>query len=151
MVNVHCSGGSKMLYAARQALDEHGGKTLLTGVTLLTSLGPEDLLEIGVDKTPQEHVLGLASLAAQCKLDGVVCSGQEANVIKDRFGESFLRVTPGIRPSGYGTQDDQRRTLTPEEALSQGSSYLVVGRPVTAAPSPVDALLAIRKEIGEDS
>lgn len=150
MVNVHCSGGSKMLLAARQALDKHGGQTLLTGVTVLTSLNRSDLVEIGIERAPDEQVMVLASLAAENGLDGIVCSGQEAGIIKDRFGDDFLRVTPGIRPVDYLSKDDQRRTLTPRQALTQGSSYLVIGRPVTEASSPVDALLALKKEIGED-
>ena len=151
MVNVHCFGGSKMLLAARRALDGHGGETLLTGVTVLTSLNHIDLLEIGLDREPGEQALLLARLAKEAGLDGIVCSGREAGVIKDQFGDDFLRVTPGIRPKDYATEDDQARTLTPIQAVSQGSSYLVIGRPVTGASSPIDALLAIKKEIGEDS
>ncbi len=151
MVNVHCFGGPKMLQAARHALDEHGGETLLAGVTVLTSLNRSDLLEVGVDRGPGEQVLLLARLAKEAGLDGVVCSGREAGVIKDQFGGNFLRVTPGIRPNDYVTRDDQTRTLTPKQAISLGSSYLVVGRPVTGALNPVDALLDIKKEIGEDS
>ena len=140
-----------MLLAAREALDDHGGNTLLTGVTVLTSLQRKDLLELGIDKTPAAQALLLASLAATNGLDGIVCSAQEAGLIKDQFGETFLRVTPGIRPTSYLLKDDQRRTLTPKEAISKGSSYLVIGRPVTAANSPLDALLAIKKEIGENN
>lgn len=151
MVNVHCLGGSKMLQAARRALDGHGGGTLLTGVTVLTSLNHNDLLEIGLNRQPGEQALLLARLAKQAGLDGIVCSGREAGVIKDQCGDDFLRVTPGIRPKDYTTEDDQVRTLTPKQALSQGSSYLVIGRPVTGASAPVDALLAIKREIGEDS
>lgn len=150
MVNVHCLGGSKMLQAARRALDGHGGQTLLTGVTVLTSLNHHDLLEIGLDREPGAQALLLARLAKQAGLDGIICSGREASAIKDQFGDDFLRVTPGIRPNDYTTKDDQARTLTPKQALSQGSSYLVIGRPVTGASSPVDALLAIKREIGED-
>lgn len=150
MVNVHCLGGSKMLQAARTALDKYGGDTLLTGVTVLTSLNRKDLLELGLDRDPDDQVLLLADLAAKVGLDGVVCSGREAGVIRDRFGDDFLRVTPGIRPSSYGVRDDQVRTLTPSQALTQGSSYLVIGRPVTGASNPVAALLAIKSEIGEN-
>lgn len=152
MVNVHCLGGSRMLDAARSARDNHGGQTLLTGVTVLTSMQKEDLVELGIEQSPEDLVFRLASLAAASGLDGIVCSGQEAAAIKQHFGNEFLRITPGIRPAGYASgNDDQRRTLTPGEALAGGSSYLVVGRPVTAARDPQDSLLAIKKEIGEDS
>lgn len=151
MVNVHCLGGSRMLEAARNTLDRHGGHTLLTGVTVLTSMQKEDLVELGIDQSPQDLVFRLASLAATSGLDGIVCSGQEAGEIKRHFGNEFLRVTPGIRPAGYGSSDDdQRRILTPGEALAGGSSYLVIGRPVTGARDPAESLLAIKKEIGED-
>lgn len=150
MVNVHCSGGRSMLEAARRVLDGQGGRTLLIGVTVLTSLNQRDLHEVGVERSPEQQVLLLAALAADCGLDGVVCSGREAGPIRTRFGEEFVRVTPGIRPSGYGLADDQQRVLTPARALAEGSSYLVIGRPITGAEHPVDVLLAIRREIGED-
>ncbi len=150
MVNVHCLGGSSMLQAARNAIDKHGGQTLLTGVTVLTSMAHSDLIEIGIDKSPEEQVLAMAFLASQSGLDGIVCSGLEAAAIKNQFGDDFLRVTPGIRPDEHAVKDDQRRTLTPGEAMAAGSSYLVIGRPVTGAPNPAEALLAIKEEIGED-
>lgn len=140
-----------MLEAARRALDSQGGRTLLIGVTVLTSLDQRDLREVGVERSPEEQVLLLAALAADSGLDGVVCSGREAGPIRTRFGEEFLRVTPGIRPSGYGVADDQVRVLTPARALAAGSSYLVIGRPITGAENPLDVLLAIKREIGEDA
>lgn len=151
MANVHCSGGTGMLEAARKALENQGGKTLLIGVTVLTSLNRNNLREVGIERSPAEQVLALAALAADAGLDGVVCSGREAGQIQARFGEEFLRVTPGIRPSNYSVADDQQRVLTPAQALAEGSSYLVIGRPITGANSPVDVLLAIKREIGEDT
>ena len=150
MVNVHCSGGSRMLLAAKQELQKSGSETLLIGVTVLTSMAQEDLSEIGVNRSPEEQVVALAALAFESGLDGIVCSGREAGVIRTKFGEEFLRVTPGIRPSVGNVSDDQRRTLTPRDALAGGSSYLVIGRPITAAENPLAALLAIRQEIEED-
>ncbi len=150
MVNVHCSGGRDMLEAARKALENQGGQTLLVGVTVLTSLNQQNLREIGVERSPEEQVLSLAALAVDAGLDGVVCSGHEAGRIRTRFGDEFLRVTPGIRPSSYRVTDDQQRVLTPARALAEGSSYLVIGRPITGAENPVNVLLAIKKEIGED-
>ncbi|GAB1268542.1 orotidine-5'-phosphate decarboxylase [Aurantivibrio infirmus] len=137
MVNVHASGGSRMMQAARDALNEFENPPLLIGVSVLTSMAIEDLKEIGLShiEDPQQQVLSLASLAQQSGLDGLVCSGQEAALLKSRFGESFKLVTPGIRPAG-GESNDQRRILTPEQALELGSDYLVIGRPITAANDP---------------
>jgi len=137
MVNVHASGGSRMMKAARQALDEFTNPPLLIGVSVLTSMAIEDLKEIGLSQIeePEQQVLNLASLAQKSGLDGVVCSGQEAALLKSAFGESFTLVTPGIRPAG-GDSNDQRRILTPEQALELGSDYLVIGRPITAASDP---------------
>lgn len=148
MVNVHAQGGARMLAAARQALDEQGGATLLIAVTVLTSMTAADLRELGVAGSPAAHAVTLAELAHRSGMDGVVCSAQEAGAIAQTVGAHFLRVTPGIRPSGaVPAGDDQRRTLTPAQALAAGSNYLVIGRPVTRAVDPVAALLAIRAEI----
>jgi orotidine-5'-phosphate decarboxylase len=151
MVNVHCSGGTRMLEAARETLDKCNVDTLLIGVTVLTSMLRSDLQEVGIDKDPVEQVALLAALAAKTGLDGVVCSPREANQIKRSHGDSLLTITPGIRPASYvSSGDDQRRTSTPSEAIALGASYLVIGRPVTGAATPAQALLAIKKEIGEN-
>src|SRR5690606_17244727 len=148
MVNVHASGGRSMMEAAAAQLRAMGSATLLTAVTVLTSMGGEDLRQIGVAANPEDQVLRLAALARDSGLDGVVCSALEAGMLARRFGADFLRVTPGIRPAG-AAGDDQKRTMAPAEALAAGSTDLVIGRPVTRAGNPRDALLAILAEIGE--
>ncbi|HEY8384959.1 MAG TPA: orotidine-5'-phosphate decarboxylase [Porticoccaceae bacterium] len=148
MVNVHASGGRRMMEAAVQQLKGMGGHTLLTAVTVLTSFEADDLRQIGILDSPVDQVQRLAALACESGLDGVVCSPLEAATLAARLGDGFLRVTPGVRPASAG-QDDQRRTMTPREALVNGSSYLVIGRPITRAAVPRDALLAIREEISK--
>lgn len=146
MVNVHASGGRRMLQAARERLDAQRFKTQLIAVTVLTSLERQDLAEVGLDVAPESQVERLAQLAQQTGLDGVVCSAQEASRLKDLCGEAFLKVTPGIRPS-FAQQGDQRRVLTPAEALAAGSTHLVIGRPVTEATDPMAALEAIERDL----
>lgn len=147
MVNVHASGGSKMMIAAREALVKFGAdKPLLIAVTVLTSMEQADLTELGIDLTPAEQVLKLATLTANSGLDGVVCSAQEAALLKQQFGQNFCLVTPGIRPS-FAKADDQKRVMTPKEALAVGVDYLVIGRPITKAADPLAALQAIYREI----
>ena len=146
MVNVHASGGERMLLAAREAIDKNKHQPLLIAVTVLTSLTEEDLKQVGVAKTINEQVMDLAQLAHRCKLDGVVCSAHEVSAIKNEIGKQFKLVTPGIRPAG-SEQNDQRRVMTPAEAIKAGSDYLVIGRPVTQASDPLQALLAIDEEI----
>lgn len=135
MVNVHASGGRAMMEAARSALAGFTRPPLLIGVTVLTSLSEAELREVGVPDTPDNQVLRLAGLAQDCGLDGVVCSAREAQSLKARFGPDFRLVTPGIRPAG-SSSDDQQRIMTPADALAAGSDYLVIGRPITAAPDP---------------
>lgn len=148
MVNVHASGGRRMLSAAREALEAStGSRPLLIAVTVLTSMEQSDLQEIGLDVTPQQQVLRLAQLTRDCGLDGVVCSAQEASVLKQACGADFRLVTPGIRPTG-AQADDQRRVLTPAQALAAGADYLVIGRPISAAADPAAALAALVTEIG---
>jgi len=147
MVNVHASGGRRMMEAAAQQLHGMGGKTLLTAVTVLTSMTEDDLRQIGIDDSIDQQVLRLATLARDSGVDGVVCSPLEAAGLAAQLGNSFLRVTPGVRPAD-AVADDQKRTMTPAQALANGSSYLVIGRPITRAASPRDALLAIQEEIG---
>ncbi len=147
MVNVHASGGSKMMVAAREALDQAAGRRpLLIAVTVLTSMGSEDLRELGLEVEPQEQVARLAALAKTSGLDGVVCSPREAGELREQMGANFRLVTPGVRPKGV-SMDDQTRVLTPGEAILSGSDYLVIGRPITQAADPVAALAAINTDI----
>jgi orotidine-5'-phosphate decarboxylase len=147
MVNVHASGGSKMMVAAREALDQAAGRRpLLIAVTVLTSMGSEDLRELGLEVEPQEQVARLAALAKTSGLDGVVCSPREAGELREQMGANFRLVTPGVRPKGV-SMDDQTRVLTPGEAIRSGSDYLVIGRPITQAADPVAALAAINTDI----
>ncbi len=146
MVNVHAGGGRKMMEAAREAIEKSGTETLLIGVTILTSLAQEDLAEIGFSGTPEENVRRLAALADASGLDGVVCSAREAAVLKSERGVDFKLVTPGIRPAGSAV-GDQQRIMTPADAIRAGADYLVIGRPITQAESPVGILREIESEI----
>jgi orotidine-5'-phosphate decarboxylase len=147
MVNVHALGGRKMMEAAREAVANCTHQPKLIAVTMLTSMAQEDLADIGIAATPAEMVLRLATLARDSGLDGVVCSAQEAALLRERCGSEFCLVTPGIRPA-QAALDDQSRVMTPQEALKAGSSYLVIGRPITKADDPLAALAAINREIG---
>jgi orotidine-5'-phosphate decarboxylase len=149
MVNVHASGGSRMMLAAREALAKLSNPPKLIAVTVLTSMAPEDLSETGIPASPMERVLLLAELAQQAGMDGVVCSAQEAQQLRARLGPDFDLVTPGIRLPG-GNVGDQRRVLSPSDALAAGANYLVVGRPITAASDPAGALEHIRSSIEAD-
>jgi len=146
MLNVHALGGARMLAAAREAVNQASHQPLLIAVTLLTSLDKSDLTEIGLTGEPQENVLRLATLAERCGLNGVVCSPRETALLRDRLGPDFKLITPGIRPAG-SQADDQRRVMTPVEAVISGASYLVIGRPVTQADDPVSTLLTINSEL----
>ena len=155
MLNVHASGGRRMMTAAREALaelplltqpKEKLQRPLLIAVTVLTSMSAEDLSEVGVADAPSDQVLRLARLSQQCKLDGVVCSAQEAAMLRAELGADFRLVTPGIRPAG-AEWGDQRRVMTPAEALRAGATDLVMGRPITTAADPVAALKKIQFEI----
>jgi orotidine-5'-phosphate decarboxylase len=146
MLNVHASGGRKMMEAARAAVDQSAHKPLLIGVTVLTSMDETGLREIGVAASPREQVMHLAGLVQQSGLDGVVCSAQEAAELRARFGPGFALVTPGIRPAGSAV-GDQSRILTPARAIEAGADYLVIGRPITQANDPVAALQSIQQEI----
>lgn len=146
MVNVHASGGRRMMEAAVKRLQDHHLSTHLIAVTVLTSMQAEDLHETGVVATPQEQVMRLAALTQQSGLGGVVCSAQESAQIKALCGAEFLKVTPGIRPS-FAAANDQQRIMTPAEAMRAGSTHLVVGRPVTQAEDPMAALAAIEAEL----
>jgi len=148
MVNVHASGGEKMMTACRDRLESFGkDRPLLIAVTVLTSMGPEDLAGIGITDSPEAQVSRLATLTRNCGLDGVVCSAQEAPALKAEQGVDFKLVTPGIRPLS-ADRGDQQRIMTPTEALKAGSDYLVIGRPITQAADPLVALEAIHGEVG---
>ena len=147
MVNVHASGGPKMMMAARDALQGYGEKRpLLIAVTVLTSFDAEQLAAIGITRSLDEQVLALAKLTETAGLDGVVCSAREAAALRAQSRAGFCLVTPGIRPAG-SEAGDQVRTLTPKEALQAGSSYLVIGRPITGASDPLKALCEIAESL----
>lgn len=146
MLNVHASGGRRMMEAAREALAELPHPPLLIAVTVLTSMSADDMNEVGVAGAPADQVLRLARLTQSCQLDGVVCSAQEAALLRTSLGTDFRLVTPGIRPAG-ADRGDQRRVMTPVEALKAGATDLVIGRPVTGAVDPLAALQQIRLDI----
>lgn len=149
MVNVHASGGARMMTAAKEALLPFGADApLLIAVTVLTSMEASDLHDIGITATPAEHAERLARLTQQCGLDGVVCSAQEAVRFKSELGQAFKLVTPGIRPQGSDA-GDQRRIMTPEQALQAGVDYMVIGRPVTQSADPAQTLKAINASLGK--
>ena len=145
MINVHASGGSKMLDASKKALEGFDKPPLLVGVTILTSISEEILTEIGFNNLDKQ-VKRLTKLAQRSGLDGVVCAASDASKVKQTCGESFLTVTPGIRPKDTDL-NDQRRTSTPKEAISNGSDFLVIGRPITGSEDPTNALENIYKEV----
>ena len=146
MVNVHAGGGRRMMEAAVESLQSLAVKPLLIGVTVLTSMTDEDLRELGYRETAAQRVLRLAALAADSGLDGVVCSAMEAEELRRVRGEAFCLVTPGIRLEG-DSADDQRRVVTPRDALAKGSDYLVIGRSVTGAADPLVALERVHAEL----
>ena len=140
MINVHASGGVTMMSEARAALEEvPGTRPLLIAVTVLTSLNEADLTRQGIPSSPAEQVLRLAEMTSDAGLDGVVCSAAETSLLRERFGGGFVLLTPGIRRT-KDAQGDQKRVVGPAEALAMGSTYLVVGRPITQAASPAQAL-----------
>jgi orotidine-5'-phosphate decarboxylase len=146
MMNVHAAGGPRMLTAAREAVEGLDRRPLLIAVTVLTSMGPEELDAIGVEANPEQQVLRLARLTHEAGLDGVVCSAREAPALRQSLGPDFCLVTPGIRPVGSEV-GDQTRVLTPIQALRAGADYLVIGRPITQAADPVATLEQISAEI----
>ncbi len=148
MVNVHASGGERMMAAARNELEKRSGASpILIAVTVLTSMEAADLAQIGITREPREQVLHLASLAQRSGMDGVVCSAQEAGMLNRELGSDFCLVTPGIRPADSAA-DDQRRIVTPQDAVAAGSHYLVIGRPITQAADPVIACRDIAESLG---
>ena len=147
MVDVHASGGLKMMEEAKKILEPYGKDApLLIAVTVLTSMEDLDLLQIGINSSPLEHVLRLAHLTQRAGLDGVVCSPQEVEILRNTCGPDFKLVTPGIRPIGsdFG---DQRRVMTPAAAIRSGSDYLVIGRPITQADNPAEVLRSINSSL----
>ncbi|MES9936492.1 MAG: orotidine-5'-phosphate decarboxylase [Sedimenticola sp.] len=146
MMNVHASGGRKMMETARDRLEGLSQRPLLIGVTILTSMGEEDIAEVGYSGTPADNVSRLARLADASGLDGIVCSPLEASVVRPDVSGDFLLVTPGVRPA-FASTDDQKRIMTPRNALENGADMLVIGRPITAAADPMEALKLIQGEI----
>lgn len=151
MLTLHTSGGKEMLARAAEASAQeaasHGtSRPYLLGVTVLTSLNEGELKDIGIPASVDVQVLRLASLAKESGLDGVVSSPREIGIIKKECGKDFLIITPGIRPAWAAAQD-QKRVMTPAEAVAKGADYIVIGRPITGAPSPQEAFLKIVREI----
>ena len=146
MVNVHASGGRRMMEAAANVLAQSNSPTLLIAVTVLTSMEKSDLEELGIDLEPALHVERLAHLTAQSGLDGVVCSAQEAVMLRAGLPREFYLVTPGIRPADAAS-GDQKRIMTPVDALTAGSSHLVIGRPITQSANPAATCAAIIQDI----
>ncbi len=146
MVNVHAQGGRRMMEAANEALQKSSHQPLLIAVTILTSMGEEDIREVGLSGSPADNVKQLATLAQNAGLDGVVCSPKEVAMLRETISSNFQLVTPGIRPS-WAAKGDQTRITTPADAIALGSNYLVIGRPITGADDPLLALSKIEDEI----
>lgn len=146
MINVHSLGGKRMMETAREALDKSASRPLLIAVTILTSMGDEDIAQIGLSGSPADNVKRLAMLAQQSALDGVVCSPREVTMLRETVSADFKLVTPGIRPA-WSEKGDQIRITTPADAIRLGSDYLVIGRPITAAEEPMQALELIEREL----
>lgn len=142
MISIHALGGRKMLMAAKEVLTKHANPPKLAAVTILTSLVVEDLYALGLHGTLEENVLRLGRLARACELECIICSPLEIALFREKLDKDLILVTPGIRPSGE-TLADQQRVMTPKEALNLGANYLVIGRPITTAPSPLQALQQI--------
>lgn len=150
MINVHASGGPRMLEAARRAIPAAGssGGTKLIAVTVLTSMDDAELKQVGIENSTEQQVQTLAQLTIEQGLDGVVCSAFEVELIRSIAPASFLTVTPGVRPaSAKVSNDDQRRVMTPADAIKAGSNYLVIGRPITQADNPLESLQHIHSQI----
>ena len=146
MTNLHISGGRDMMRAAREILEGEPHRPLLIGVTVLTSMSESGLQEVGVSRDVASQVDHLAGLAHAIGLDGVVCSAQETQRLRESFGANFCLVTPGIRPSWFAA-DDQTRIVTPKDAIANGSDYLVIGRPITASDHPEEVIAHIVEKL----
>ena len=149
LVDMHAAGGRCMMEAAAEAVANYAHRPQLVGVTVLTSMTAEDLREIGFNQQPETLVLQWAKLAQASGLDGVVCSAQEARLLRQHLGNEFLLVTPGIRLDTANNRDDQRRIMTPLDALNAGASYLVMGRPITQADDPAAVLRGINVDAAQ--
>ncbi|MDH5187477.1 MAG: orotidine-5'-phosphate decarboxylase [Rhodospirillaceae bacterium] len=150
MLNVHASGGRAMMEAAAKAADEAGpNRPLVIAVTVLTSMNKNDLAEVGINVEPIEHVMRLARLAKESGLDGVVCSAKEVVALRGNVGPDFKLVVPGIRPD-WASKDDQKRVVTPSDAIDLGADYLVIGRPITASDNPGEAARRIAGELSDE-
>ncbi len=153
MMTIHASGGREMMAKAAEAAKAaaeagQGPRPLLLGVTVLTSLKGDDLAEVGMGSDVASQVLRLAGLAKAAGLDGVVCSPREIEVLRREYGRDLIIVTPGIRPVWAAAQD-QKRIMTPAEAVAKGADYLVIGRPITGAPAPNEAFLKVVEELDQ--
>jgi len=148
MVNVHALGGRRMMEAASEGLSAFSRAPKLIAVTVLTSMSQADLTGLGIMDSPADLVLRLAKLAQDSGMDGVVCSAQEAALLRRQCGEEFCLVTPGIRLANAAA-DDQSRVMTPRIAMEQGADYLVIGRPVTLAADPLQALREMIRQAGD--
>lgn len=147
MVNVHASGGLPMMQAAKEAIATSSNpQTKLIAVTVLTSMDEAQLADVVIGVTPEQQVLRLAALTEKAGLDGIVCSAQEASALREKYSDDFLLVTPGIRPVGADA-GDQKRVMTPPDAMKAGVSYLVMGRPITKAEDPIAVLKAVNASI----
>lgn len=146
MLTLHASGGKEMMSRAVEAAAQGPSKPLLLAVTILTSLKDEELMAIGMVSSPRDQVLRLAGLAQEAGMDGVVCSPKEIDIIRRELGQDLLVVTPGIRPL-WASPDDQKRIMTPAQAVKRGADYMVVGRPIIAASSPSEAFWKILEEL----
>ncbi|APD94249.1 orotidine 5'-phosphate decarboxylase [Alteromonas mediterranea] len=147
MVNVHASGGLPMMQAAKEAIaTSRNPQTKLIAVTVLTSMDNAQLADVVSGVTPEQQVLRLAALTEKAGLDGIVCSAQEASALREKHSDDFLLVTPGIRPVGADA-GDQKRVMTPPDAMKAGVSYLVMGRPITKAEDPIAVLKAVNASL----
>ncbi len=147
MVNVHALGGPDMLQAAREGIDAGSRKSILIAVTVLTSMDQSQVNSIGIDRPVSDLVVDLTAASLHAGLDGVVCSARENTLLREKFGDQPVLVTPGIRPAGSAA-GDQKRIVTPQQAINDGSTYLVIGRPITRSQNPAEALAAINQSIG---
>lgn len=152
ILTIHASGGQAMMEAAVEAVEEASrrlkiDRPIVVAVTALTSLDQQDLKDIGVSRSAEEHVVALAQLAKKSGVDGVVCSAQEAALVRQACGDKFVIITPGIRPSG-AAEGDQKRVMTPSKAIENGANLLVVGRPITQASDPLAVCRDLVNEVG---
>ena len=147
LINVHASGGARMMVAAAEAAKSAGAdRPIVLGVTVLTSMDESDLQGVGIDVSAEQQVVRLATLARDSGLDGVVCSAREITVLREALGPGFKLVVPGIRPT-WASADDQRRVVTPRQAIEMGADHLVIGRPITGADDPAAAAIKISEEL----